>query len=518
MSLARTCGVVLCGIAGQLVDIEADVSAGVPGMFFTGLADTAVVESRERIRSAVVNSGATWPNRRVTVALLPADVPKAGSRFDLALALAILAASEQVPVGAVDQVLWLAELGLDGRLRPVRGVLPAVLAAASAGIRRVVVARANAVEAALADPTLDVRCADTVGQVIEWLTGRGPALDAVDPDGSATAPDPDGEGGPDLAEVAGQHYAKRALAIAAAGGHHLYLVGAPGAGKTMLAQRLPGLLPELDRSVALEVTAVHSIAGRLGENTALIRRAPFEAPHHSASRAALVGGGSGLGRPGAVSLAHGGTLFLDEVPEFAPSVLDALRQPLEDGTVTLHRSGGAVSYPARFQLVLAANPCPCGKRPTECTCTAQARRRYVQRLSGPLLDRIDLRLDVAPVTRAELFGLDDPGDPSAVVAASVAQARAVAAARWAELGWSLNAHVPGPVLRSARWALPHSVVGAALDSLERGWLSARGFDRVLRLTWTIADLAGHTVPTPEDLAEALYLRLGEFGLEPGEAA
>ena len=302
MSLARTCGVVLRGIAGQLVDIEADVSAGVPGLFFTGLADTAVVESRERIRSAIVNSAASWPNRRVTVALLPADVPKAGSRFDLALALAILAASDQVPVAAVDRVLWLAELGLDGRLRPVRGVLPAVLAAARAGIERVVVAPGNGAEAALADSAVDIRCADTLAQIIEWLTGRGPAVDPIDPAGLGPSESPEAPLGPDLIDVAGQHYAKRALAIAASGGHHVYLVGAPGAGKTMLAQRLPGLLPPLERQVALEVTAIHSVAGRLGDDTTLVRTPPFEAPHHSASRAALVGGGAGVGRPGAVSL------------------------------------------------------------------------------------------------------------------------------------------------------------------------------------------------------------------------
>ena len=306
----------------------------------------------------------------------------------------------------------------------------------------------NGAEAALADSAVDVRCADTLAQIIEWLTGRGPAVDPIDPAGLGPSESPEAPLGPDLVDVAGQHYAKRALAIAASGGHHVYLVGAPGAGKTMLAQRLPGLLPPLERQVALEVTAIHSVAGRLGDDTALVRTPPFEAPHHSASRAALVGGGAGVGRPGAVSLAHGGTLFLDEAPEFAPSVLDALRQPLEDGTVTLHRSGGAVSYPARFQLVLAANPCPCGKRPTECTCTSQARRRYAHRLSGPLLDRIDLRLDVAPVTRAELFGVDESGESTAVVAEQVRQARAAAADRWAGEGWTLNAHVPGPVLRS----------------------------------------------------------------------
>jgi magnesium chelatase family protein len=503
MALARTLAVSLVGLKGQLVDVECDISSGLPGLSFTGLPDTSVMESRDRLRSALLNSGATWPNQKVTVALLPADLRKVGSRFDLALAMAILAASEQVPAASVTRTVWIAELGLDGRLRPVRGVLPSVLAAARLGARGVVVAPGNAAEAALVSG-IDVRSATDVGAVLDWLSGNGPALEGVSA-GPATAPDPDGL---DLVDVAGQGAAKRALEIAAAGAHHLYMVGTPGSGKTMLAERLPGLLPPLADDAAMEVTAVHSIAGLLGERAELLRRAPLQAPHHTTSVAALVGGGSFLARPGAISLAHHGVLFLDEAPEFSPRAMDALRQPLEKGFVVLHRGGGAVRYPARFQLVLAANPCPCGQHAPQCTCAPMARRRHEQRLSGPLMDRIDLRVRVDPVPHAEL--LDPAGDrePSAVVAARVAAARAVAAERWSGRRWLVNAAVPGSTLRAAPWLLPRTALRPAQAFVDRGALSARGFDRVLRLAWTIADLGGRTVPDADDVAEALYYRTG----------
>jgi magnesium chelatase family protein len=398
MALARTLAVALNGVDGQLVEIESDLSSGIPGLSFTGLPDTSVVESRDRIRAAMGNSGVEWPNRKITLALLPADVRKVGSRFDLAVALAVLASAGEIPQDAVAQAVWLAELGLDGRLRPVRGVLPSALTAQRAGVRRIVVAPGNAGEAALITG-LDVRAAHDLRELLGWLRGESPAPPQAVPDADDGAPAPSA----DLADVAGQSAAKRALEVAAAGAHHIYLLGAPGAGKTMLAERLPGLLPPLPDQAALEVTAVHSVAGLLTEQARLIRRAPLQAPHHTASVASLVGGGAHLARPGAISLAHHGVLFLDEAPEFAPRALDALRQPLESGAVVLHRGGGAVRYPARFQLVLAANPCPCGSRGRDCTCAPQARRRYQQRLSGPLLDRIDVRVCVDPVPHAELF-------------------------------------------------------------------------------------------------------------------
>jgi magnesium chelatase family protein len=503
VALARALAVALTGLDGQLVEVECDISAGLPGMSFTGLADTSVMESRDRLRAAVSNSGVSWPNQKITVGLLPADVRKTGSRFDLAVGLAVLAADGQVPARAVDGSVWIAELGLDGRLRPVRGVLPSVLAARRLGARRVVVAEANAAEAALVSD-MDVRSAQRLRDVVAWLTGDGPALEPVT-SGPVPADESDTS---DLADVAGQVSAKRALEIAAAGGHHVYMVGAPGAGKTMLAERLPGLLPRLGDRASMEVTAVHSIAGLLADRPELVRRPPLQAPHHTASVAALVGGGSHLARPGAISLAHHGVLFLDEAPEFSPRALDALRQPLESGYVVLLRGGGSVRYPARFQLVLAANPCPCGLAAARCICPPMTRRRHDQRLSGPLMDRIDLRVQVEPVAHGDLFDLAAERESSATIAARVAAARAAAAERWRGTPWDVNAAVPGATLRKPQWLLPRPVLRPAQAFLEQGSLSARGFDRVLRLSWTIADLAGRTTPEAEDVSEALYFRTG----------
>ena len=503
MSLARTMAVALIGVDAQMVEIEADSAPGIPGVTFTGLADTSVVESRDRVRAAVLNSEVEWPNRRITIAMLPADVRKVGSRFDLAVAVALLACVGQIPAEAIAEVAWIAELGLDGRLRGVRGVLPSVARARAAGIRRVVVAPGNAAEAALV-PDVDVRVAKTLRQLVEWLRGEGSAPPVAEPHVVEHVIG----AGPDLADVAGQVLAKRAVEIAAAGGHHLFLEGSPGAGKTMLAERLPGLLPELEDAAAVEVTAVHSVAGLLGESAHLIRTPPLQAPHHTASIASLVGGGSNIARPGAISLAHRGVLFMDEAPEFAPRALDALRQPLEHGMVVLHRGGGAVTYPARFQLVLAANPCPCGRPARDCTCAPPVRRRYQQRLSGPLLDRIDVRVEVEPVAHADLLDRDTERESSAAVAARVVQARSASAQRWGPLGWRLNGDVPGAILRSQRWSVPRAVLAPVEDSLSRGELSARGFDRVLRLAWTLADLSGRTSPSATDVAEALYFRTG----------
>lgn len=504
MALARSLAVALTGLEGHVVEVQCDISSGLPGLSFTGGAEPSVVESRDRVRSAVLNSGVEWPNRKLTVALLPADVRKAGSRFDLAIGLAVLAAAGHVPDEAVAGAVWIAELGLDGRLRPVRGVLPSLLAARRLGLRRVVVARENAAEAALV-ADLDVRAAEHLSEVVGWLTGEGSAPPPASPD----PPPGDAARSPDLADVAGQTYPKRALEIAAAGGHHLYLVGPPGAGKTMLAERLPGLLPELDDAASLEVTAVHSIAGLLAGQARLVRQPPLQAPHHTASVAALVGGGSRLARPGAISLAHRGVLFLDEAVEFSPTALDALRQPLESGSVLLHRSEGAVRYPARFQLVLAANPCSCAKRAVDCECPAQARRRHQMRLSGPLMDRVDLRVEVEPVAHAELFEIAGARETSATVADRVAAARGRAAARWRTTPWRVNGAVEGSTLRSAQWLPSHEVLRPAEDYLERGVLTARGLDRVLRIAWTIADLAERERPSLGDVSEALYFRTGK---------
>ncbi|HEY0000616.1 MAG TPA: YifB family Mg chelatase-like AAA ATPase [Actinoplanes sp.] len=508
MSYARVLCVGLIGVAGHLIEVEADLSAGLPAVVLTGLPDTALHEARDRVRAAVVNSGEHWPNRRITVNLLPAALPKQGSAFDLAIAVALLAGAGELPTTPLDGVVVLGELGLDGTVRPVRGMLPMVAAAARAGITRVIVPLGNAREAAVV-PGVVVRAVDSLRRMADFVRGTGPLLDPPPPEPPAPQP------GPDLADVAGQEMGRYGLEVAAAGGHHMALFGAPGAGKTMLAERLPSILPELDDDAALEVTALHSIAGVLAADGGLIRRPPFQAPHHSASAAALVGGGTGLARPGALSLAHRGVLFLDEAAEIPGVTLQALRQPLETGRVVLARARGTTEFPARVQLILAANPCPCASPAGDqhCTCAPSTRRRYQAKLSGPLLDRIDIRLTLKPLTAAQLMISSSPATPSAEVAKRVADARAAAAKRWSG-DWPLNGEVPGPQLRRAPWRLPASDTAGLRRAIDLGLLSARGFDRVLRLAWTIADLDGRERPARAEIDEAIQLRMGDSNGRP----
>ncbi|OPF72694.1 Mg chelatase-like protein [Streptomyces antioxidans] len=528
MGFARTCSVALVGVEGVVVEVQADLEPGVAAFTLVGLPDKSLVESRDRVRAAVVNSGGEWPQRKLTVGLSPASVPKGGSGFDLAVACAVLGAAERVDPREIADLMMIGELGLDGRVRPVRGVLPAVLAASEAGYRQVVVPEQTAAEAALV-PGVSVLGVRSLRQLIAVLTdepvpeeeepqelGRpDPMLAGLTVPGAGmgtgvTAVPGAGAGRPDLAEVAGQRAARTALEVAAAGGHHLFLNGPPGAGKTMLAERLPGLLPPLTQQEALEVTAVHSVAGVLPPGQPLVETPPYCAPHHSATMAALVGGGNGLPRPGAVSLAHRGVLFLDEAPEFSGKALDALRQPLESGHVVVARSAGMMRMPARFLLMLAANPCPCGRHGLMgdvCECSPSTVRRYQARLSGPLLDRVDLRIRVEAVTRTELTGARGESESSASVAARVREARERSAARLHGTPWRLNSEVPGHELRT-RWQPFPGALREAERDMERGLLTARGLDRVLRVAWTVADLAGHDRPMAPDIAQALQLRTG----------
>ncbi|MGW3430614.1 YifB family Mg chelatase-like AAA ATPase [Streptomyces melanosporofaciens] len=529
MGFARTCSVALVGVEGVVVEVQADLEPGVAAFTLVGLPDKSLVESRDRVRAAVVNSGGEWPQKKLTVGLSPASVPKGGSGFDLAVACAVLGAAERVDPREIADLMMIGELGLDGRVRPVRGVLPAVLAASEAGYRQVVVPEQTAAEAALV-PGVSVLGVRSLRQLIAVLTDE-PVPEEEEETQELGRPDPmlagltvpgagmgtgvaavpgTGAGRPDMAEVAGQRAARTALEVAAAGGHHLFLSGPPGAGKTMLAERLPGLLPPLTQQEALEVTAVHSVAGVLPPGQPLVESPPYCAPHHSATMAALVGGGNGLPRPGAVSLAHRGVLFLDEAPEFSGKALDALRQPLESGHVVVARSAGMMRMPARFLLMLAANPCPCGRYGLVgdvCECSPTTVRRYQARLSGPLLDRVDLRVHVEAVSRAELTGAHAGAEDSASVAARVREARERAAVRLQDTPWRLNSEVPGHELRT-RWQPFPGALREAERDMERGLLTARGLDRVLRVAWTVADLAGHDRPGAPDIAQALQLRTG----------
>ncbi|GGJ48915.1 YifB family Mg chelatase-like AAA ATPase [Streptomyces brasiliensis] len=528
MGFARTCSVALVGVEGVVVEVQADLEPGVAAFTLVGLPDKSLTESRDRVRAAVVNSGGAWPQKKLTVGLSPASVPKAGSGFDLAVACAVLGAAERIDPRVLADIVMIGELGLDGRVRPVRGILPAVLAAADAGYEQVVVPECAAAEASLV-PGVSVLGVRSLRQLVAVLTdepvpeeepdelGRPDPLLAglrVPGTGAATGMHSTGaaqrDHDHDLADVVGQTSARTAVEVAAAGGHHLFLEGPPGAGKTMLAERLPTVLPRLSREDSLEVTAVHSVAGLLPPGKPLIDVAPYCAPHHSATMQSLVGGGPGVARPGAVSLAHRGVLFLDEAPEFHSQTLDALRQPLEAGHVVIARSAGVVRFPARFLMVLAANPCPCGRfsqRDTRCECPPSAIRRYQARLSGPLLDRVDLRIEVDPVTRAQLTEPGARGESTATVADRVLAARERAAARLAATPWRTNSEVPGRELRS-RWSARAGAMDDAERNLERGVLTARGLDRVLRVAWTVADLVGHDRPDATDVALALQLRTG----------
>jgi magnesium chelatase family protein len=506
VSLAVARSIALVGLEATIVDIEVWLGGGLPRTVVVGLPDKALNEARDRCRAAVSSAGLAWPAGVVTINLTPATLPKAGSHYDLGITAAAMAAAGVVPRHRLAGAVMLGELGLDGHVRPVRGVLPALLAAQRCGIARAIVPAAQVAEARLVEG-IEVFGVASLTDLMALLRGHVVHLPPAEP----PAPPAAGEV-TDLADVIGLAEAKWALEVAAAGRHHLYFHGPPGVGKTLLARRLPTILPELTVAEALEVAAIHALAGERVDG--LDRRPPFSDPHHSASLASMAGGGSRVARPGAVSLAHRGVLFLDEAPEFPASVLETLRTPLEAGEIVLGRSEAQVRYPARFQLVMAANPCPCGNAATPgaaCACTPIMIRRYAARLSGPILDRVDLHQHILP-QRQSLLRVAAPGEPSAAVLERVLAARARQAARLDSTPWRTNAEVPGTYIR-AHLPTPDGV-GLVDEAVRLGRLSARGVDKVVKVAWTIADLAGADRPTADHLRLALALRQGETAPVP----
>lgn len=511
-AVCRAAAIALSGLHGTTVMVEAAVTQQLPGMAIIGLPDVALAEAKLRVRTAASQAGLPVSDRFVTINLAPAAIPKHGSGFDLAIALATLAASNHLPPHQLAEIAHVGELGLDGSLKRPVGLLSAVIAARALGFARVMVPREGGAEARLV-PGIEVIEAANLTGAVAWHRGE-----LGDWSTAAIASEPPTEAPADcvdMAEVVGQPEATEALVIAAAGRHHLSMIGPPGAGKTLLATRLPTILPDLSPEESLTASSIASLSG--APLTQLVQRPPFESPHHTASHISIIGGGDARGiRPGAITRACHGVLFLDEAPQFSGRLLDDLRQPLESGTIEIHRAHTRARLPARVQLVLAANPCPCGnsgapETALNCRCTPHTRVNYLQRLSGPLTDRIDLRLTVRRVSNALITqGAHDSPPSSAELRERVQLARDRAARRLTGTPWRVNADVPGAWLRGPEAQLPHCDTAVLDQALTRGALTLRGYDKTLRIAWSIADLAGKNRPERGDLARALSLRGGDF--------